>query len=304
MDLLLQGLAERQRGLFTTFQARGAGLDDDALSALVRHGGARHLARGLYALPVRSIQSPVDVFTERACGGLLLYPDAALSHEAALVAHGLPVAHVPARPRLIRPLHRQVRTDAFVIDPRGTLSVIETQLGPAVHASVAIMQVARSRGVTAGVVAADAALHAGVVTIVELDEEVGRVRGWPASHRAQMTRDLADGRTESVGESRTRIACTIGGIGLVPQVTIVDRNGIFVARVDFLVKGTRVVLEFDGRVKYASGDGEVLFQEKRREDALRRLGYVVVRIIWADLRDPARLLARIRAAIELDRSAA
>ncbi len=82
-----------------------------------------------------------------------------------------------------------------------------------------------------------------------------------------------------------------------PQVVISDRDGSFVARVDFLVDGTAVVVEFDGKVRYAAGDPGVLWQEKRREDRLRRLGYVVVRITWADLETPGAVAAKVRAAL-------
>ncbi|HYN66284.1 MAG TPA: hypothetical protein VES93_05300 [Ornithinibacter sp.] len=59
------------------------------------------------------------------------------------------------------------------------------------------------------------------------------------------------------------------GIGVTPQVPIVDERGECLARVDFLVDGTTVILEFDGKVKYAAGDPKVLWGEKRREDRLR-----------------------------------
>ena len=65
--------------------------------------------------------------------------------------------------------------------------------------------------------------------------------------------------------------------------------------------GTRVLVEFDGEVKY---DGSrALFDEKRREDALRREGWVVVRFVWADLRHPDRIARRINEAVALSRRA-
>jgi very-short-patch-repair endonuclease len=84
---------------------------------------------------------------------------------------------------------------------------------------------------------------------------------------------------------------------VVPQVTIRDQHGEFIARVDFVVAGTKIVIEFDGKVKYESGEPDVLWREKKREDELRRLGYVVVRITWADLERPGAVLARVRAAL-------
>ena len=51
----------------------------------------------------------------------------------------------------------------------------------------------------------------------------------------------------------------------------------------------RTIGEFDGKIKYGrmlkSGQAieDVLFAEKRREDALRDLGWQIVRWLWADL---------------------
>ena len=58
-------------------------------------------------------------------------------------------------------------------------------------------------------------------------------------------------------------------------------------RVDFLFRAQRTIVEFDGLVKYGGAGGrEALIAEKRREDALRSLGYQVVRLTWRDLHDP------------------
>ena len=75
-----------------------------------------------------------------------------------------------------------------------------------------------------------------------------------------------------------------------------SRGGGFVARVDFLVHHN-VVLEFDGLAKYDGAQGkDALVREKAREDAIRALGYEVVRLTWADLGDPARVARLIRQA--------
>jgi very-short-patch-repair endonuclease len=107
---------------------------------------------------------------------------------------------------------------------------------------------------------------------------------------------LVDGRSESVGESRLRVHLSALGIPVVPQVVIRDGSGGVVARVDLWVEGTGVVVEFDGRVKHTEGGPDALFAEKRREDRLRRLGYVVVRVTWSDLARPDRVIAWIRQA--------
>ena len=55
----------------------------------------------------------------------------------------------------------------------------------------------------------------------------------------------------------------------------------------------RVLVEYDGRIKYEGGP-DALLAEKRREDAIREAGWSVLRITAQDLRDPAGLAARVR----------
>ena len=126
--------------------------------------------------------------------------------------------------------------------------------------------------------------------------------------RSQGIADLlrhADGRHESPGETRLAHALRLLGIAAMPQVRIAGSNAV----VDFLVVDAPVIIEFDGQVKYGrSADEvdpfgrrlagrEVLWQEKRREDRLRELGYEVVRVTWSDLDSPQELARRIRQAV-------
>jgi very-short-patch-repair endonuclease len=86
------------------------------------------------------------------------------------------------------------------------------------------------------------------------------------------------------------------GFDVEPQVEVVAEGRTY--RADFRIVGTRVLVEFDGAVKYGT-DRRVLFEEKRREDALRRQGWVVVRIVWDELEDPHLIRRRIVDAVRL-----
>ena len=55
-------------------------------------------------------------------------------------------------------------------------------------------------------------------------------------------------------------------------------------------------MKYGRLLKPGQGVGDVLFEEKRREDALRDLGWEVVRWLWEDLGDPRRLLERLERA--------
>ncbi len=158
------------------------------------------------------------------------------------------------------------------------------------------METAASGRLEGAVVAADVALAQGRCSVEDLHRLLEAAPPWTGRRRAAAMVRLVDPRSESVGESRLRLLMAGAGLSARSQVRVVD-NGSVVARVDFLV-GDRVVVEFDGAVKYAGdASGRTLFDEKRREDRLRELGFEVVRVTWSDLDHPERVLARIDAAL-------
>jgi very-short-patch-repair endonuclease len=122
---------------------------------------------------------------------------------------------------------------------------------------------------------------------------------------ARRVAELADGRAESPGETRLREGLRLMRLRATPQVRIDD--GAFHAVVDFLLEEHRVVIEFDGFVKYGRRRplaspptaAEIVVAEKIREDQIRSLGYALVRVTWADLDNMPLLRRRIEAAIAL-----
>ena len=300
IDESLSSIADAQHGLLTTAQADAVGVGRVQLAALVKAGALIHPCRGLYAVAETVPADPAARHTQLAAGAHLLYDDAVLSGVTAVLAHGVVEwGSDLRRPRLHRPVDRAVGVTAFHIRPIRTAgwSSVPTAFGLAAPLPDALVQHAIDDGLASGVVSADDALHRGLVSLADLDAALERVSSWPHVSRARGMLAWADGSAESVGESRCRVILGAHGVRLVPQVTITDDWGAVVARVDFLVEGTNVVVEFDGKVKYAAGDPEVLWAEKRREDRLRRLGYVVVRITWGDLERPGAVVAKVRRAL-------
>jgi very-short-patch-repair endonuclease len=297
LDAALVMTARTQQGMLTTAQATAAGLSAPVLVKLVKAGVLRHPGRGLYAVEALAAADAESWHRQLCAGAFLLYPDAVLAGTSALLAHGITVWGAPlGTPSIARPIKRAGGMSAFWVRPARGESV-STDWGPASPPAAAVVQHAVDHGIVTGVVSADAALREQRVTLDELAVQLAAVATWPHSSRAASMLRLVDGRHESVGESRCGVALAMAGIDVTPQVPIVDERGDFVARVDFLVNGAKVVVEFDGKVKYAAGDPEVLWLEKRREDRLRRLGYVVVRITWAQLERPGAVAAAVRAAL-------
>jgi very-short-patch-repair endonuclease len=244
--------------------------------------------------------SPEGRLALRTRAVLASRPGDVASHQSALALHGLPLHAVPlgtvdvvAHVTKVR-LRSGLRT--HVSDPTSaTVSVGGCSCLPV---EVAVAQVLVRHGVLAALVPLDAALHGRRVTVSDLAASFECMSLTPRlRRRGDRLLEVCDPACESVGETRTRLALLDLGLDVRSQVEVRDPAGRFVARVDLLV-GNQVVVEFDGATKYGAADGrEALVAEKRREDALRALGYVVVRVTWADLDRPGWLGARVRQAM-------
>ncbi len=146
-------------------------------------------------------------------------------------------------------------------------------------------------------------LHNRLTTPTELDSQYVEMQSWPETLAAEIVLRLADPRIESIGETRTFYCCYRHSLPMPqPQFEIKDASGRVVARVDFAWPELGVFLEFDGRIKYEKllREGErasdVVLRERDREALICRLtGWRCIRVTWAELADPARLAARIRA---------
>lgn len=81
------------------------------------------------------------------------------------------------------------------------------------------------------------------------------------------------------------------------QAEIRDEDRWFVARVDFLFRRRRTVVEFDGLQTFGPGSArESVIAEKRRGDRLRSLGCAMVRLTWRNLFAPAKVHLMVRSA--------
>ena len=172
-----------------------------------------------------------------------------------------------------------------------------------VQPALAVLQVAATFGVEAGLVSADSALREGLVTREDLTETLAaRPLGNGAPRARTMIQDV-NRLSESAGETRCRWLFHVLGLPSPElQAVIRDRAGRFIGRVDFLFADERTIVEFDGLVKYT--ERQSLVAEKAREDALRALGFSVVRITWADLAHPQRVLGKVLRGFQSARPAA
>jgi hypothetical protein len=284
------------------------GWTDDELGRLVRAGELARLRRGAYVngvLPL-DIAARHRLLVHATLAGLRR--PAVVSHQSAAVLLGLPLwdvaldrVHVTRRPPAwndasrVLVCHVARLRDDEIVEQDGVLLT-----GPVRTA----LDLARSLPYEAAVVVLDAILNRGLLSHETLRARLLDLAGAPGSRSAARAVRFADGRSESVGESRSRVI--LDRWGLAPsalQFEVRTRTGGLAGRTDFAWEAERVVGEFDGRVKYGrllrpgQEAGDAVFEEKRREDLIRDEGWGMVRWVWADLQVPHRFAARVRRAL-------
>lgn len=235
-----------------------------------------------------------------------------LSHCSAALVHGLPVW-----PGALERAHL-TRSRSSGAKRRSDVEVHGATL-PAEHVTVvnglAVTTLARTvadlgrtlpfeQAVAAGDRAAAQGLDFGY-----LDDVLRGMERWPGVRQARRVADFLDGRSESAGESVSRVRLGEQGLPIPTlQHEVYDLAGTMVSRSDFAWVQHRTIGEFDGRVKYGAllrpgqRPEDVVFAEKLREDAIRDLGWQVVRWIWADLDRPHLLRDRVLRAFARNRA--
>lgn len=301
-DLLRSRLAA-QHGALAVSDAYACGYTRISLSRVVSSGNLTRVRKGAFVDPTMLAEASPEgrhalkaMAISRSFGGRHC-----ISHLSAAAVLGLPLLCDDLE---ITHLSRQTPGDqrtapGLQIHRHLRPGLIRLTSGVAVvHPAIAVVQTGAVAGVKAGVAAADAAMRLGRVAKKDLERALHVSRVGPGMADAKATVYLADGLSESPGESWARVLFVSLGLPKPElQVEIRESNGRLVGRVDFLFRAQRTIVEFDGLVKYQGADGrQALVSEKRREDSLRALGYQVVRTTWRDLHNPARLHEAMRSA--------
>lgn len=287
-----------------THELRARGIGASEIRRKVRTGELHPLRRGAFA-------TEPDEGTARhrqliRATMRTLADGTVLSHISAAVLHGLPVdEQLLNRVTVTRPsnggswigpqLHRY-RTPLADSDVEEVDGLRRTVMARTV------IDLARCGDLAMAVAAADAGLRAGL-TRVSLDDPLLAARRRRGCARARAVVGMADGRSESAGESVSRVA--IWQLGLpAPELQFEVMIGGVRYRADFAWPDLHVLGEFDGKVKYdrllrpGESASDVVMREKRREADLRAAGWWVVRWTWADAVNPTRVDRLLRPALQ------
>lgn len=161
--------------------------------------------------------------------------------------------------------HRPRRRGLVVLRPKAAPECSVVNGIRCASAPEVILACARDLELLDLVVVIDSALHSGDCTLAELKTlALTRRRGAP---RLRLALAMCDARSESAWETLLRILHVACGIRVEPQHEVSDEAGLFVARGDLWLVGTRTLHEYDG--------GDHLERKRQRKDLgrARRLGH-------------------------------
>jgi Transcriptional regulator, AbiEi antitoxin len=310
-------IIEANGGIFSRAQALDCGETDRSLAGAVRDGALVRLRRGFYA--------PGDTYAAAAKAAKhVLHARAAIAGQRGRVAlagvsaaalHGFDIYDTSLDViHLVRLDSGSTRTEAGIVHHRCKRD-IEEELGlyDGILASVparAVWEVACRSSLEGGVVTADSALHQRPELKEALDALHDRFALFPGSVKGRTVIRLADGRSDSPGESITRVQCYRYGIPIPElQFDVFDDQGQLIGTADFYWDDFRHLGEFDGKIKYqkllraGESPSDCVFREKRREDAMRADARGMSRFVWSEVLpwNARRTMTHLRAALDQSR---
>jgi len=289
------GLDELMLTPFTARDAARHGVTRHRLGRLCHDGDVVRMLYGVYAS--RYLEDSLS--TRAAAVALVLPRGGVLCRRTAAWLRGVDL-RCPGEP----PLPVEVMVNRKTQPPRrtGVVSYQSTlpdadveRVGghPVTSGLRTAVDLGRFRPRTEAVVALDALARTGLCRLDEVADRAQGLRGRRGVRRLLAVIPLADPRSESPMETRTRIVIIDGGLPP-PEVQyeVLDRWGHVIARLDLAYPFHRLGIEFDGRVAHSSASS--FARDRQRQNELLGAGWVLMRFVARDiLRCPALVVRQI-----------
>lgn len=290
--------------VFTTQDARKFGYSKTDMDKKVAGNAWVRLAQGSYATSEFNSLYPEERHTVRVVGALTTSTNDwyASSWSALavlgvpLVDHDLSMIHLTrhSSDRATRAHGRYVKVDRQLrAEERSSVDGIAV-----VSVDLALIEFARQSSFLAATTALDAALHRDLTSKDALRARLSATSGKGVA-KAAAALDFSDGRAESPGETRLRVLLFRHGFSTpIPQFEIRDGDGPLIYVADLYLPEENLVLEFDGKGKFAAGQmpnpqWSQFDHQRSRDQGLTARGYRVMHITSRDFRDEKLLVAQI-----------
>ncbi len=306
----LSSIDLRNDHVIMTHELLAAGYDDRAITRLTRQGSLYRLRHGAYTFGDhwRGLDEPgrrklIALATLRSARS-----PAALAGPSAADFFGVPVWDMGTEVHLARLDRKASRRKGGKVQHRTVVLVEDLTVRdgiPLTSGTRTALDMIAVTDVPRALVTVNGLLGAGETTPEQLARRAAGMENHPYTANTPIVLGLADGRCESAGESLGLHMCWRQHLPRPQlQVEIVDGFGRVVARVDFAWPELGVFMEFDGREKYfryrrrGESVADAVLREKQREELICGItGWRCIRIVWADLFQPERTAARIRATL-------
>lgn len=310
MERFFEMAAQHRGGYILRSDLLDLGMNDRGIRDAVKQKLLVRLRVGTYAPQGHMALTPEErhrllafsVQDKLSSGVVLSHQSAAVAQTGVSYGLDLDTVHVT---RLGR---HTARTEARVVHHGGMLTdedLVEVDGHLMVVSARAALETAAVAGTEAGLIQTSFVLRKGADPL-ELQERLERMARWPGIAKVRLSVVWAAPECETVGEVRSVYMFRMGKLPIPRmQVEYLDRQGVSLGRVDFDWPDFRHCGEFDGLVKYSrlnsytgSNLGQVIVDEKRREDRIRETSRGMSRWIYADLSSPQATCRRIRAGME------
>jgi very-short-patch-repair endonuclease len=266
---------------------------------------AKRLRSAVYRRPTRGVVVAVDDDPARrqepGHGDAIqvfraaLGPDAVLGGPSAAWALGVRWASARDQVEVVLPAARRVRAREGLRVRGDRLrpgEIVRTPYGLATSPARTAFDLARCGRPERALAWVDAMLRQTAIGVSDVQEVIGRHLRLRGRRQAERVVPLADPRAESPRESMLRwVLLDAGFPAPTPQYVVRDDLGRFVARLDLAWETIKLGVEYDGAHHRESGQHS---RDLARHNRLRALGWVVIQIDAAQLRNPEAMIVLLR----------
>jgi len=287
-----------------------SGLNSGQIAALVKDGGLLRLRRGSYALAPLAVRGRHLLSGGEVDHGYLAEVRSVLHSLGDAVADRRTAALLWRMDMLVEPKLVEVRVArtrtrvglegvtarCSTMEDSTTVEVAGFEALALTTAVDTVLDCCLDRPMQEAVVIADSALRRELVTVEELERAVSERANTSGVRTLRRLLKLVDPSSGSVLESMLRYLLNNHDLWPSSQVTLSQRDGRRIGRVDFCFAGQHLVIECDGRRWHDPMDTRD--RDRRRDNGLARTQWLVLRFTWDEVRySPSYVLACVRDAL-------